>query len=321
MAIARTVVISHEEDQHALRVIAELHARGHETYLLDIAKFPSEVTLSVEYEDPAAPSICVTPSDGAEVDLGAASSVWWRRPQFPDLTPISDPEAHGFAHGEWHEALNGLYQLIGCPWMNPLVADDVAHRKALQLKVASEVGFRIPRTLMTSNHADARSFIERNGLGGTIYKIFAATHQVWRETRLVTQKDLAMLDTLHLAPVIFQEYIPAAADIRVTVVGQEMYAMAIDVKGTSYEVDFRLSLAEARTYPIELPRKVATALGRLMKRFGLVYGAVDFRLTEDGEYVFLEINPAGEFLFAEVGAGLPITGAVASWLMDPSRSE
>jgi len=52
----------------------------------------------------------------------------------------------------------------------------------------------------------------------------------------------------------------------------------------------------------------------LMRRLGLVYGAIDLRLTEDGRYVFLEINPAGQFLYVEQQTGQPITAALAACL-------
>jgi glutathione synthase/RimK-type ligase-like ATP-grasp enzyme len=252
------------------------------------------------------------------VELSDATAVWWRRPQFVQLDEITDPDAHAFSHGEWHDALYGLYQLLRCPWMNPPLHNDVASRKAYQLVVASELGLRIPDTLMTSDPAAAAAFVERHGIGRTIYKIFSATQQVWRETRLVTAEDITQLEALRLAPVIFQEYIAAVADVRVTVVGDQVFAMAIDSRGTSYEVDFRVSLAEARTGPTMLPDDVAGQLRELLARLGIVYGAIDLRLTPDGEYVFLEVNPAGEFLFAEAGTGLPITDAVAGWLAAPS---
>ena len=51
-----------------------------------------------------------------------------------------------------------------------------------------------------------------------------------------------------------------------------------------------------------------------MAAFGLVYGAIDMRLTAEGEYVFLEVNPAGQWLFIEERTGQPITAAVADCL-------
>lgn len=308
------VVISHPADQHAARVCEVLQTRGRAVLLLDLSDLPDRATLSV---DPTGTPQVRLRHTGGTADLTDASAVWWRRPQIVDLTAITDPSSRGFAHGEWHEALHGAYQLMDCPWMNPIHADEVASHKALQLRVAPTVGLRVPATLMTSDQEEAREFIAGQEAAGrrAVYKIFAATQQVWRETRLVGPADLAHLESLHLAPIIFQEFVPAAADLRVTLVGQQIFAMAIS---GGPAVDFRLGLGQASTAPFELPPEVAAALRALMDRLGLVYGAVDLRLTPEGEFVFLEINPAGEFLFVEAGAGHPITQAVADWLCDPT---
>ncbi len=312
------VVISHPDDRHAQVILDDLARRGREAFLFDLADLPDRASITIGYDDPEHPAVVVDHVESGTVDLSAATSVWWRRPQAPSLDAIIDPDVFGFTHGEWHEALNGMYQLISCPWMNDPIQNEIASRKAHQLVVASQLGLHVPRTIMTSDQRRAQAFIEREGIGKVIYKTFASTHQVWRETRLVQPADLDMLDSLRYAPVIFQEYIPAVADLRVTVVGGEVFPMAIDVRGTDYEVDFRVSMRGASTSVAELPDAVTKRLLRLMDRLGLAYGAIDLRLTEDGDYVFLEINPAGEFLFVEHGVGLPVTDAVSRWLCRPS---
>jgi glutathione synthase/RimK-type ligase-like ATP-grasp enzyme len=270
----------------------------------------------LDYTEPVQPRAIWSAGGDATV-LTDATAVWWRRPRTPVLDGLSGDGAFGFAHGEWHEALHGMNELLSCPWMNPPACDDRASRKALQLRTAARLGLRVPDTLMTSDAAAATAFVERHGIGRTIYKIFTATTEVWRETRLLSADDLSQFESLRLAPVIFQEYIPAVADVRVTIVGRSVYAMLIHSRGTSYEVDFRVSLREATTTPTVLPDHVERPLLQMMDDFGLAYGAIDLRLTDDGDYVFLEINPAGEFLFCEAGAGLPLTDAVADWLADP----
>lgn len=312
------VVISHPDDRHAQVILDDLDRHGHEAFLLDIADLPERMSISLDYERPERPTVTVEHHERGRVDLSAATSVWWRRPLAPTLDAIADPDVFGFTHGEWHEALNGLYQLLTCPWMNHPIRNEVASRKALQLVVAARIGFRTPRTMMTSDPTRARAFIEREGIGNVIYKTFASTHQVWRETRLVSANDLEVLDSLRYAPVIFQEYINAVADLRVTIVGDEVFAMAIDTRGTDYEVDFRISMHDATTSVAELPEVVLDGLRSLMSRLGLAYGAIDLRLTDDGDYVFLEINPAGEFLFVEHRSGLAVTDAVSRWLRTPS---
>ena len=60
-----------------------------------------------------------------------------------------------------------------------------------------------------------------------------------------------------------------------------------------------------------------------MHALGLVYGAIDMRLTPNGEYVFLEVNPAGQWLFIEQATGQPISAAIAEALIAraPSHPE
>jgi hypothetical protein len=65
-----------------------------------------------------------------------------------------------------------------------------------------------------------------------------------------------------------------------------------------------------------MPAKTDQKIHLLMKRLGLLYGAVDLRLTPEGEYVFLEINPAGEWRFVEERTHQPITAAMATFLSD-----
>jgi len=71
----------------------------------------------------------------------------------------------------------------------------------------------------------------------------------------------------------------------------------------------------------QLPPDTATKLHELMNRLGLVYGAIDLRLTPDGRYVFLEINPAGQFLYIEKATGQPITAALAQTLLKRRATE
>lgn len=311
------VVLSHPDDPHAARVMKHLTTAGQDHVLLNLSHLPDRASVTVDYADPAAPGIRYAPADGAELDLGAATAAWWRRPQAARPETISDPSVAMFTHNEWHEALAGLWRLLPVRWMNDPVRDEAASRKAYQLKAASEAGLLVPRTLVTSDPDRARCFIHTHGIGRTIFKTFSCTHEIWRETRLVRNEDLAQLDAVRLAPVIFQEYVEAEADLRITSVGGRLFVAAIDARGSDYEVDFRMSLGQARTSSAELPQEVQAGIHRLMRCLGLEYGAIDMRRTPSGQHVFLEVNTAGEFLFVEERTGLPISEAVAEWLTRP----
>ena len=128
-----------------------------------------------------------------------------------------------------------------------------------------------------------------------------------------------MLEQVRHAPVIFQEYVEALVDLRVTVVGREIFPAAIHSQETAYPIDFRIDISRARIESTTLPEQVSNRLLALMDRLGLSYGAIDMRLTPDGRHVFLEINPAGQWLFIERATNQPMAAALARLLSEHDR--
>jgi glutathione synthase/RimK-type ligase-like ATP-grasp enzyme len=123
----------------------------------------------------------------------------------------------------------------------------------------------------------------------------------------------------HSGVLIFQRHVPAVADIRVTVVAGQFFAAATDGRDACYPQDVRMNL-DAKYAPHDLPPETRAKLATLMERLGLVYGAIDLRLTPEGHYVFLEINPAGQFLYIEDATGQPIAAALARALRNGAAS-
>ncbi len=313
------LVISHEQDPHAERVIRHLDASGQQVLLLNLAELPNRATLSIEYDGRGQPRIDYVRASGEAYALHQAKSVWWRRPQVPDVSSVTDPQVNLFTANEWNEAINGLWQLLDARWMNDPTRDDPASRKARQLRVAAEVGLKVPRTLITSDPQRARRFVDEGGPTQTIYKTFSCTHAIWRETRLLRRQDMEYMDAVRVAPVIFQEFIPAESDLRITAVGGRLFTAAIRSAAREGSIDFRMSVGDAALRAENLPAEVTEKLLALLNRLGLVYGAIDMRRTPDGEYYFFEVNTAGEFLFVEDRTSQPIARAIADWLAGAAR--
>ena len=311
-------VVSYPDDLHAQAVMTHLREADVPVVLFDLADLPDRATLTIGYENGGSPWLEYRHEDAPPLDLGTVRSVWWRRPRAADPTSISDPHALLFAANEWQEAIGGLWQLLDAKWVNDPVRDEVAARKALQLRVAAEVGLTVPRTLVTSDPERARAFIDERGGEETVFKTFSCTHEIWRETRLISGNERELLDSVRFAPVIFQEYIPADVDLRITIIGRQLFAAAIHSQATDYQVDFRMSLGQAKVEPASLPAEIEERLLELIDRLGLVYGAVDMRRTPTGEHVFLEVNTAGEFLFVEERTGQPIARTLAALLANGS---
>ena len=112
----------------------------------------------------------------------------------------------------------------------------------------------------------------------------------------------------------FQEEIPRAYELRVAWVDGRCFAGHLDTGGDDV-VDWRNTHTELTWTRGEVPQDIQHKLGQVMERLDLVSGAFDLMVTPDGEYVFLEVNPDGEWGMLEKWAGLPISDAYADALL------
>lgn len=308
-------VISHAEDLHASTVLSHLQRAGADSVRLDTGQVPKTASVTSRHT-PEDPWQATWTDAGGGHDLTRIRVAWWRRPLpyglHDDLVGVED---RGFAYAECDAAVAGLWACLDATWVNDPDRDAAASRKVWQLKTAAALGLRVPRTCITNDPEQARAFVAAEPAGGVIYKPFGGTEATWRETRVLRPGDAELLDHVRFAPVIFQERIPGGLDIRATIVGTDVYAAEIRAHESAYEVDFRMDAqVPDRIHRHELPAQVTERLLAYQRRAGLVYGAADLRLTPQGEYVFLEVNPAGQWLFVELATELPISAAMAGLL-------
>lgn len=100
-----------------------------------------------------------------------------------------------------------------------------------------------------------------------------------------------------------------------TVVGDKMFAAKIhSQKHERTKIDWRIASLDLEHEAIELPNEVREKVALFMNEFGLTYGCLDFIVTPDGEYVFLENNPRGQYLWIENYTGMLITEEIADAL-------
>lgn len=306
------LILSTISDVHAQAVMTALAAQGAQAELVDLSEFPTRLGLSMAF-DGGRRRFELRRRGGGAIDLDTFRAVWLRRPQPFRLPGGMDPAHHRFALSESATAFHGLYRALDAYWVNDPSRDAAASHKPFQLALAQNIGLEIPPTLMTNSVEEARAFW-RSYEGEVIYKQFIALPASWRETRRLKPQEEALADSIAHAPVIFQAHVPAVADIRVTAVEGVFYAAATDVRKADYPQDVRMNL-DAKYVAHNIPPEIVGKLTALMERLGLVYGAIDLRLTPEGHYVFLEINPAGQFLYIEHATGQPIAAALAQALL------
>ncbi|WP_265521187.1 MvdC/MvdD family ATP grasp protein [Oerskovia flava] len=312
------LVVSFPEDDHTAVVVERLRALDHEVVVLDTATLGSTESLELAYATGEADMRLH--AAGVEHDLQDATVGWWRRLRGTPPDPsVTDPAAFGFAVSEITEVFEGVIASLPLAWVNDPRSDGAAHHKPWQWAVAADLGFALPRTIVTRDPDRARAFVAELGLGRVVTKAFIARADAWRETHVLDADDVGRLDQVRFAPTILQEYVPGV-DLRITMIDGAAYATEIDATATSLPSDMRMVLDEAAVRPVTLPDAVLTQVRTLMGRLGLVYGAVDLRRTPTGEHVFFEVNPAGLWQFCEDLTGLPITDAVVAALARRDRA-
>ena len=284
-------------------------------FRLDTDRFPSEVRASFD------PQGDITISDGERSISGKdVKSVWYRRNVAPNLPEGLDPGTREFCERETRAFLEGtLAALPTQRWLSSPQAIWHAEHKPYQLAVAAQLGFTLPHTIVTNDQKAAWDFAQGRQL---VVKAVNSGYITGSEgnqaifTSALDTGDLEDLSGLALAPVTFQEEVEKSSDIRVTVVGDEVFAAEILSQGReSSKVDWRATddpNLKHRTH--DLPKTLAHCCRRLVSHLGLSFGAIDFALKPGGIYVFFEINPNGEWLWLEDRLGLPISDRIAAWL-------
>jgi len=151
-----------------------------------------------------------------------------------------------------------------------------------------------------------------------IYKTFTGCDFGFYETRKITSANLSDLWRLRVCPTIFQEHIAGDYDLRVTIVGSEIFAARLLFHEGRHLVDSRVERVPVER--TELPGELVAQLSKLVRCFGLRYAAIDMRFSERTGYTFFELNPEGQYLWIEIETGMPISEAIARSLITPHNS-
>ncbi len=316
------LLLTHSGDFYTIDLVAEaLARRGARPFRLNTDRFPASVKLSAPAGDDRAAHLIT--DAGAQVSTTEICAVWARKLWMPQMDADLDERYREMCVRESVAALEGfLDALHDARWVNDLQRESTAENKQRQLRIAAQAGLSIPRTLVTNDPAEARQFfIETEGrmvaklLRPLTVSMNAPTLFVY--TSRVSEEDLREAETLRHSPMVFQELIPKARELRVAWVAGEAFTGALDASGTSRgQTDWRLAQPEECSWQrAELPVEVSNGLQSLMSELGLVYGAIDLICTPAGDHIFLEVNPGGEWGMLERDLGLPIADALANALL------
>ncbi len=252
--------------------------------------------------------------DGYDVSVRDLDLVWWRR-----MPRGAAPDHRGHAPDpvEIFTARNIRASLLGIfltdfqgVWLDHPKVMHRADNKLVQLRAAASAGFRVPRTILSQDPRRIRQFAE-SLRGPLVVKTVAGMLGVPSLTGEVTPQHLENDGPLKACPAIYQELIPGSKHLRVHCFGGEVRGALIQ----SNLLDWRHPL-DADIEPYALPEKLQNALLNILAEFGLQMGIFDLKLTDDGEPVWLELNPQGQFLFVQALGGGDLITPFVRFLQD-----
>lgn len=269
-----------------------------------------------------------TPAEGWKIiledqalALRDVTAGYYRRPGTPEVPDKAGDEAtREYIIDEWSAVLRSLWNALEGRWLNSPFAILRAEDKPRQLSEALALGFAIPETLVANEFESARAFVAKGGAIGKPLRHALVergpTGEVLFTSRLAAL-DLDDRAAVVAAPIIYQREIAKACDLRVTVIGERLYATAIYSQSEEEtKVDWRRgSRVDLLHELVELPDDLADRCRALTRALDLRYGAIDLILDTAGAYWFLEINANGQWAWIERRTGAPLSAAIVDTLL------
>lgn len=314
------LILADDLDPSADAMVRELTDREVRVCRVNTGWFPAQLSITAELRGAAWSGYLRTPRH--RVELEEITAVWFRSPTAFRFPPRWSRVERQHSHNEAKFGIGGVLSSLPALWINHPARTADAVYKPMQLVTAVALGMPVPQTLITNEAESVRTFA-RGAEDGTILTKTLGAASIVEEgrrkvafTRRVRSADLDDLAGIEWTAHQFQRWVPKAHDVRVIVVGDEHWAVAIMADSAAGHLDFRNDYDSLRYELLNEPADLHLKINRYMERHGLVYGAFDFVADHDGRWWFLECNPGGQYGWLEHKTGAPITTTLASALAE-----
>lgn len=321
--MAPTVLIaSHPADLHAFAVTEAIRLKQADVLLWHTSDFPGNAHETIRFKSGGQPAMNLGSLEG-ELCQESIRTFWLRRPEYVlDESALHSADLP-FAKLQARFFRDALLELICADafQVNPRHAAKRANNKIIQQQAAMKSGFSVPETVYTNDPDAIRRLLRKRG-NKVIYKPLWPMQ--WQRGEVAWHPFTALVDEGHLmsegpienCPGIYQERVSKAYELRITVIGETVFGARISSQETeSGKLDWRRAYEELAIEPFDVPDEMSRRCIDLLRRLGLVFGCFDVVVTPQGEWVFLEVNHMGQFLFVERICGLPLLDAFAEFLL------
>lgn len=323
--------ITHSQDTYTVDIFKEyLERHGIPAFRLDTDHLATGYRFAYSDEKDGPRKMILTSTSGTILDLSHVKAVWYRKIWHLDAPGELDENFLAIYRQEYNTVWQLLVdELKDRPWINDFHhAQYVIDRKMYQLQKARAAGLGVPDTLFTSDEQAVRDFYHRHN-GQVIMKLHGGLQRnmhgrgAFFPATFLQETDLAGLQSLIYCPMIFQQAINKAYELRVVYIAGRYFTGRIDtaVVASQYEdgsltTDWRTHTGSSKWQSYELPGSLKDKLNALMQSLHLSFGAIDIIRQPDGEYIFLEVNPQGEWGMLQRDLHYPIAETIAGTLIE-----
>ncbi len=249
-----------------------------------------------------------------ELSAQCVNSIYFRAPVFLRTTGKAYSLEEQLKRSQWSAFIRNLIVLDKALWINYPPSVYQAENKLYQLKIAKECGMSVPETYvgnaLPDNIIPEKTYIVKS-LDTALF--YDNGKEMFTYSTMIRGQEL-LESEIKLAPIILQEYLEHKTDLRVTVVGNQIFPVAIMKHGKAIAGDWRKNSKDDLDYtPVKLPQIVNKQIVELMKKLNLTFGGIDLALVDD-TYYFIEINPTGEWGWLASSVKIPIDKAIVNCL-------
>jgi glutathione synthase/RimK-type ligase-like ATP-grasp enzyme len=312
--------LTHSGDYYTIDIVQQhLEKLGFQSVRLNTDEFAvqGQFTYTLSGNEP---KICLQINETG-INPAHVKAVWYRKGWELKVPDELDPAFRSTFIKEYNTHRQIFYnQLSHVPWMNAMEPDHAVNNdKFNQLIIAQSSGLQTPKTIFTNNGTVVRNFYDAcNGdivvkLHGSLSKSMTGNSAFFPTTRL-TESDLARMEELVYCPMIFQEYIPKAYEMRIVYADGTFFTGQISYQKKEVTDWRRTDQQVFQWQHYELPSDIKEKIRSFMNKLNLHFGAIDMIRHKNGDYIFLEVNPQGEWGMLQRDLGYPIGETIAEKL-------
>ncbi|TXL65628.1 hypothetical protein FHP05_05750 [Cerasibacillus terrae] len=317
----RVLIITNKDDITVDFVVKELQRKEMPYYRLNTEDIPNNVSVFFDFNNNIFEIFDKVKEE--RFSLLNFNSVYYRRPQLNNLNFIENINSYelNYLRSELNFILEGIYKLLeNKKWLNNVYRIREAENKIYQLQIAKKVGFRIPNSLISNQYNNIVKFYEENDKNCIIKPVKSGylPNDEGSKAIFTTKVDEENFNNparLESFPLYLQNNTPKEFDIRVIVIGEKVFAA--EIHSQKYEdssIDWRRGIMSLEHYEHKLPIGIERKCIDLTHKLKLNFSAIDLIYTDKGEYIFLEINPNGQWAWIEKRLKFPLSREIVNLL-------